>query len=182
MSEGWSSEQRPLDTQAIISALAGERVRFVVIGGIAAILHGWPGATADLDIIPEETTRNLNALGRALEALGAVPYADQLRKDLSPSGQPPEADDFEYTAEGLRRHRTWHLTSAAGSIDVVFEAEGVGNYAAHRAHPQVRDVFGIRVWIASLDDLIASKRAVARPKDLRMLPELYELRDRSPDE
>lgn len=180
MPEAWSASQRPLDTEAIIAALGAQRVRFVVIGGIAAVLHGWSGATADFDIVPEETTRNLNALGRALRALGAVPYADPARADLASSGKPPEADDFGYTAEGLLRHRVWHLTSAAGSIDIRFSAEGVGGYAEHRPGAGSREVFGISVSVASLDDIITSKRAVARAKDLRMLPELYELRDQRP--
>lgn len=177
MPDQWSSELRPLDTEMIFQAFEDEGVQYVVVGGIAAVLHRWSGATADLDIVPAGGSANLDRLGRALRSLDAVVYADPERNDLFADGKPPEADDFGYTAEGLRRHRVWHLTSDSGPIDLSFQIDGVGDYETLRSKAEPRAVFGLRVMIASLDHVIASKRAVARPKDLRVLPELEELRN-----
>lgn len=175
MRKGWSSKLQPLDTEAIFKALEDQAVQYVVVGGIAAVLHRWPGATADLDIVPADSSANLDRLGRALHLLNAVVYADPDRDDLFANGKPPEADDFGYTSEGLRRHRAWHLTSDAGPIDLAFQIDGVGNYKVLSSDSESRAVFGIKVMVASLEHVITSKRAAARPKDLRVLPELEEL-------
>ncbi|MEO7804313.1 MAG: hypothetical protein ABIS18_08040 [Actinomycetota bacterium] len=177
MPDAWSSELQPLDTETIFRALELEAVRYVIVGGLAAVLHRWSGTTADLDIVPADSSANLNKLGRALRSLNAVVYADPGRDDLFENGKPPEADDFGYTAEGLRRHRVWHLMSDSGPIDVTFEIAGVGDYQKLRNEAESRDVFGLNITVASLEHVITSKRAVARPKDLRVLPELEELRD-----
>lgn len=180
MSGGWSSEVHPLDSERILSMLNEHGVRYVVVGGIAAIVHGFSGATFDLDVVPAATTANLNRLGRALMALHALVWADPARSDRFPDGKPPEADDFGYTAEGLRRARVWRLTSEAGLIDIAMTIDGVGDYVELTRHAHRKEIFGFDVEVASLDDIIASKRAVARPKDLRALPELEALRDQPP--
>lgn len=178
MTRGWSSEVRELDAGRILAALKQHDVRFVIVGGIAAMLHGYTGATFDVDAVPAATTANLDRLGKALMKLKAVVWADPSRRDLFPDGRPPEADDFGYTAEGLRNARVWHLTSSAGLIDIVMEIDGVGGYATLRKGANTMTVFGIELAVASLDDIITSKRFVARPKDLRALDELERLRDR----
>lgn len=178
MAEGWSSEVRPLDTQTILSVLRTHGVKYTLVGGIAAILHQWSGSTADLDIVPATDTANLNRLGNALLELNAVVWADPTRTDLIQGRKPPEADGFGYTAEGLRHVKVWHLTSDAGLIDIAFLIEAIGNYLQIKPEAEEREVFGFHISIASLDQIIASKRAVARPKDLRVLPELEELRQR----
>lgn len=176
MTQGWSSRVAPLDTERILRTLRGHGVRFVLVGGIAALVHGYSGATFDLDAVPAPDTANLNRLGRALEELEAVVWADPARSDLFADGRPPEADDFGYTAEGLRHQPVWHLTSSAGLIDIAFEIDAVGGFAALNPGAKRVEIFGMRVQVASLTDIITSKRAVARPKDLRALPELESLR------
>lgn len=175
MTDGWSSGVSPLDTERILRTLTKHRVRFVLVGGVAAIVHGFSGSTFDLDAVPDDGTANLNRLGRALLELRAVVYADPTRKDLAADGKPHEADDFGYTAEGLRKAAVWHLTSKAGMIDIARAIDGVGGY--RDLSRLKREVFGMTIEVATLDDIIASKRAVARPKDLRALPELERLRD-----
>lgn len=173
--EGWSSEVHPLDAERIFRTLIEHRVVFVVVGGMAAILRGWSGSTVDADVVPAGDTANLNRLGRALRALGAVVWADPGRADLSEAGKPPEADEFGYTAEGLRHAGVWHLTSDAGLVDVAFAIEAVGGHDALEASAGSTEVFDLRVRVASLEDIIRSKRAVGRPKDLSALPALEEL-------
>ncbi len=175
MPDGWTSEVRALDTARILRVMQHHGVKVIVVGGIAAVLHRWSGSTFDLDLVPQRTTANLNRLGLALQVLTAEVWADPARQDLSPMGKPPEADDFGYTAEGLRRHEVWHLMSSAGPIDIASSIEGVGGYEALRVDAEERRVFDVDVVVASLQDIIASKRAAARPKDLRALPELEDL-------
>jgi len=164
-----------LDTARIVRTMDKHRVRVILVGGIAAIMHRWSGSTFDLDLVPATDTANLNRLGRALLELKAVVWADPSRSDLLANGKPPEADDFGYTAEGLRRHPTWHLMSKAGAIDITAAIDGVGDYRALSVGAERVSVFGVDVRVASLRDIIASKRAAARPKDLRVLAELEDL-------
>lgn len=173
---GWSSEVRPLDTERILRAFADHGARVVIVGGVAAILYGYVGSTVDLDAVPALDDDNLNRLGAALQDLRAVPWADSERRDLFPDGRPPEADDFGYTAEGLRRHPVWHLTSDAGLIDIVAEIVAAGGYVQLAAHATHLRLFDADVEIAALDDIIASKRALGRTKDLMALARLIELR------
>lgn len=177
MADGWSPQIWPLDTERIVTTLHEHGVRYVLVGGIAAIVHGFSGATFDFDAVTAQDTANLNRVGRALQSLGAVVYADPSRADLAPDGKPPEADDFGYTPEGLRRAKVWHLTSAAGMVDIAMAIDGVGDYRALVKAASRVDVFGIEALVASLDDIITSKRFLARAKDLRALPELEQLRD-----
>lgn len=182
MADGWRRTTQPLDPLTIFEALARHGVRYVLVGGLAGVAHGWPGSTGDADIVPATDTPNLNRLGAALRELDAAVWSDPGRADLFPSGKPPEADDFGFLAEGLRRHPVWHLTTAAGLVDVVFEVAGVGGFAELIADARFEDLAGVgSVPIASLDDVIASKRAADRPKDRRVLPELEALRRRAPD-
>lgn len=177
MTSGWSAQVRALDSQRILTVLDQHDVRYVLVGGVAAMLHGFSGATFDLDAVPATTTANLNRLGSALMELDALPWADPGRRDLFADGKPPEADDFGYTAEGLRKARVWHLTSSAGLIDIAMDIDGVGDYSVLAKSAVTQRVFGIGVRCASLEDIITSKRAAARPKDLRALAELEQLRD-----
>ena len=59
------------DPERMLSSLAAEGVQFVLIGGMAAILHGDVGVTVDLDVVPDREAANLERLARALRTLGA---------------------------------------------------------------------------------------------------------------
>ena len=121
---------------------------------------------------------NLDRLGDALRDLKAEVYADPARTDLFPDGRAPEADDFGFKAEPLLRHKVWSLRTTAGRIDLVYFPEAVGGYDDLAPRAVEYEAYGVRVPVASLDDIIASKRALARDKDLQALPLLEQLRDR----
>lgn len=61
-----------IDFETLIQALADEKVAFVVIGGVAATLHGSARLTMDLDIAYERSPENIESLARALTPLS--PY------------------------------------------------------------------------------------------------------------
>jgi predicted TIM-barrel fold metal-dependent hydrolase len=62
---------RDFDPERMLSVLAEEGVKLVLIGGMAAILHGDVGVTVDLDVVPDREAANLERLARALQTLGA---------------------------------------------------------------------------------------------------------------
>ncbi len=63
---------RPFDPLGAFLVLQERNVRFIVIGGIAAGLHGSPSLTADLDICYERSKANLEALASALQEVHAA--------------------------------------------------------------------------------------------------------------
>ena len=148
--------------------LAEEQVDFVVLGGFAAIVHGSPLPTEDIDVIPSRDLPNLERLATALKRLGA-----KIRRSDEPVETKIDA------AFLLNMPRMLNLVTSLGDLDLVFAPAGLlTNYEqwlerARRA--QLRD--GVIVTVANLDDIIASKTAANRPKDQRLLPYLESLRD-----
>jgi hypothetical protein len=135
-------------------------VDFVVIGGIAAIAHGSAMFTQDLDISYSPDEANLERLGSVLVGLGA-----RLRG---------VTDDVPFVPDGrtLRRTRVLTLETPIGLIDLLAEPDGAPTYARLRERARREVIAGVNVHIASLEDLIAMKKAAGRPKDLVALEEL----------
>jgi hypothetical protein len=151
------------DPLPILRVLDRHEVRFVVVGGIAAIAQGSPLPTQDLDVTPARDPENLGRLASALEELEAT-----LRVPHGP-GVP-----FPIDADFLGRATAWTLDTKLGSFDLVVVPAGTTGYDdldADAAEAELAD--GLVVRIASLRDVIRMKQASGRPKDLAALPALY---------
>ena len=158
------------DPTRLLRALVDRRVDFVVIGGVAAVLHGSSRNTFDLDICFASDPDNLEALGSTLVGLRA-----QLR-GVS------KAVPFVPDAAALRRVEVLTLTTTAGDLDVLRAPSGAPRYDVLREHADRFDVGGFEVRVASVEDLIAMKTAAGRAKDLGDIEELEAiLRLRSED-
>ncbi len=147
--------ERPLDIQRLFAALAEHRVDYVVIGGVAAQVHGHRRTTRDLDVIPAPNDENLNRLANALRELEAHP------RDL-PGGAP--------TREQLGSAPVVPpLSTAHGELHILRDVPGAAAYDDLRRRGLPLDLQEVQVVIAGLDDLIAMKRASGRPADLEDL-------------
>jgi predicted nucleotidyltransferase len=151
--------------QEILRALDENGVRYVLIGGLAAVLHGAPHVTTDVDIVPEEDLRNLERLSSALKQLNA-----RIRVPGQPDGVP-----FDHSAESLARVRVWNLTTALGDLDVTFVPSGTRGYEDLKRDAERLSVRGVEVPVASLADVIRSKEAAGRARDRAVLPTLREM-------
>lgn len=155
------SARPDLDVDAVLRPLTVRGVDFVVIGGIAAVLHGSPRATFDLDLCFAGDRANLEALGAVLVELEA-----RLRGVDDP-GLP-----FVPDADTLRRIEVLTLSTTAGDVDVLARPAGTKGYEALRRSADRFDLGGYSVLVASIEDLIAMKTAANRPKDLQDIAEL----------
>lgn len=154
-----------LDAPALLEVLLEHHVTFVVIGGLAAAVHGSPFVTQDLDITPESSQDNLARLSGALRDLHA-----RIRTDAVPEGLP-----FDHDAESLAAAGVWNLTTAHGDLDISFVPNGTTGYPDLAKDAVDVRAFGLVVPVASLADVIRSKQAANRPKDQRVLPVLREI-------
>lgn len=153
------------DPTPILAALVGRGVRFVVIGGFAARLHGGPLPTEDVDVTPDMSPDNLTRLSHALRDLEA-----RVRHPDIPDGLP-----FAHDATSLAGSLFWNLTTVHGDLDLSFTPAGTSGYPSLAPDAIRLRIGGVEVAIASLADIVRSKAAADRPKDHRALPVLREL-------
>ena len=151
--------------EALLSALKHEGVSFVIVGGIAATLHGSARLTNDLDIVYERSTENYERLAGALHPFG--PY---LRG--APAGLP-----FRFDPQTIKRGLNFTLRTNAGDIDLLGELTGVGSFQMVLEQSLEVALFGTTHRFINLEGLIKSKRAAGRPKDLEVIAELETIRE-----
>jgi hypothetical protein len=152
-----------IDFPAALTCLAGNGVRFIIVGGAAATAHGAARLTQDLDLVYARDAENLD---RLVAALG--PHAPYLR------GAPPGLP-FRFDRPTLARGLNFTLTTALGDIDLLGEIVGGGTFESLRADTVELDLFSVRCLCLALPRLIAVKRAAGRPKDLEAIAELEAL-------
>jgi hypothetical protein len=149
-----------LRVDEILERLTARGVDFVIVGGIAAVLHGSARNTFDLDICFATDQANLDALGDVLGGLDA-----RLR---GVAGEVPFVPD----GETLRKIELMTLSTSAGNLDLLAIPPGAPPYERLRRNADRYDLGGFTVLVASIEDLIAMKDRARRPKDLEDLAEL----------
>ena len=137
------------------------QVRFIIIGGMAAIAQGSAYLTADIDFWYSRDKGNLENLARA-----SVPFHTRLR---DAAGDLP----FKLDAATLSSGLNFTLSTDFGDVDIF--GAGLGAYEQTLAFSEELDLFGIPCGVLTLEGLIRSKQAAGRAKDLRLLPELKAL-------
>jgi hypothetical protein len=130
----------------LLKAFLDENVEFLVIGGYAVISHGYVRSTGDIDLWINATEANASRVWRALLKFHA-PLAKVVESDFADPtlfyfiGQPPFRVDILGSIDGPEFQEAWERRK------IVYFDE-------------------FPVPVLSLQDLIANKRAVGRPKDL----------------
>ena len=141
------------DVERLNEALARNDVAYLFIGKGAAVLHGFPDTTQDVDIFPRKDTKNAQALIEALTELGFT-------IDSAAAGEIARGKDFV------------QLRSGPFDVDLVFAPDGIESFDdAWRR--------GVRIEqfpVCALDDIIESKRQAGRAKDRETLPRLEKFR------
>lgn len=157
----------PLDPECIFAVLAKHDVDYVLIGGLAAVLHGSTAMTNDADIFPSKQPENLEHLSSALVDLEA-----RLRVDTDPDGV--AFDPHPVLIESMAM---LNMTTRCGDVDLTFMPAGLDSYAAVVGNAATFLIGGHSVRVAALGDIIRSKEAAGRPKDHATLPILRALQE-----
>jgi hypothetical protein len=157
------------DPLAICRKLSEEGVEYVLLGGFGAVIHGSSLVTRDLDLIPASTEENLTRLSRALVKLNA-----KIRTESEPVGTKLDAQFLASMPKFL------NLITDYGALDIAFRPEGMNSHFEEWLEDSLEYELaeGLVVRVASLEDIIESKKAANRPKDQMAMPYLLSLLQR----
>jgi predicted nucleotidyltransferase len=153
------------DFRAILDALVNANAEFVIVGGLAATVHGSARLTQDIDVVYARSETNLERLANSLAPLAPYPRG-------APAGLP-----FEWSVATLRGGLNFTLTTTAGGIDLLGEITGGGVYEDLLPHTVEIQLFGHPCLCLELEWLIRTKRAAGRPRDFETVAELLALRE-----
>ena len=148
------------DNGAVLKALTAAHVEFILIGGLAAIVHGSARVTYDIDVLYNREADNLGRLTSSLAPFFPYPRG-------APKGLP-----FEWSKNKLQHGCNFTLVTTLGDIDLLGLVPGNGTYETILPNSQPITLAGSTFPVVSLSDLIHLKTAAGRPKDLEALAEL----------
>lgn len=150
------------DLPTILEALVGHGVEFVIIGGMAAVAQGAPITTFDLDICHRRSAENHRRLVAALKL-----FKPALRA-------PGEAVPFVWDVRTLELGCNFTLSTTAGDLDILGELAGGATYDDLVPGSSDLELFGHRVRVMGLRDLLRAKETLGRPKDTAVIEILRE--------
>jgi hypothetical protein len=159
------------DPERMLSALADRDVRFILIGGMAAVLHGDVGVTVDIDVVPERSDENLQRLAEALRGLDA-----RIRTEGEPEGLAFDCSPEFF--QNLPPDSIVNMITEAGDLGLAFCPSGTSGFDdLKRDAIEIEAADRLLILVASLEDVIRSKEAANREKDRLALPRLRRLLD-----
>lgn len=147
------------------------RVEFIVVGGAAAVIHGAPITTEDLDVVHRRTPENVNRLMAVLDRLDAFHRYDLAHRRLKP------------TATMLLGKGQINLSTQLGPLDPLCMLSTGEGYDELVDHTVVVSDGDSEIRVLDLEKLIEVKAAAGRDKDRLALPVLIAtLEERRNDE
>jgi predicted nucleotidyltransferase len=151
------------DFERLLQTLAAGGVEYILIGGLAANVHGAIRTTRDVDVVYARSRANLERLENTL-----APLRPYLRG--APQGLP-----FRLDVATLQLGLNFTLTTDIGELDLLGEVAGGGRYEDLLPESETLDLFGLSCRCLGLEALIRVKRAAGRPKDFEAVAELEAL-------
>jgi hypothetical protein len=153
------------DPVLLLRKLNDFSVRYIVIGGIAAVAYGSPSVTFDLDICYERSQENMERLAAML-------------RDVHARLRGVDADvPFRLEAATIAAGDHFTFVTDGGDFDILGTPAGTNGYADLATASAPADFGGIVVSVAALEDVMRMKRAAGRAKDRAELEILGALRD-----
>lgn len=149
-----SNNFNPAQAQEVAAAFAAHQVDYMFIGKSGAILLGYPSTTQDVDVYPRKDADNGRRIVAALKEIGF---------DI----------DAALEQEIIRGKDFVQIKSGPFDIDLVFAPDGIENYNEAKSRMDISTGFPV----LNIRDIIASKRAAKRARDIIELPLLEAFRE-----
>ena len=157
------------DLASLIETLISAGAEFIVVGGAAAILHGAPTSTIDLDIVHRQTPDNVTRLLDVLSRLDTI-YRDPAGRHIVP------------TADALMGQGQLNLITSLGPLDSLCRLHDGRRYDDLIRHSEIFSDGDLPVRVLDLETLIEIKGSTNRPRDKILVPLLVSLRERRKDD
>ncbi len=155
------------DLEALLEVLTGAGLEFVVVGGVAAVLHGAPITTLDLDIVPRQSVENIERLWELLDELDA-----QMRLSTGSVKRP--------TREMLAGKGQINLSTNLGPLDILCALHSGEGYEELAEGAVIKGDQALELKTIDLETLIRIKSSTGRIKDKMVVPILMSLRSKKP--
>jgi len=156
-----NEKHRVVDLSALLKGLNEAGVEFILVGGLAAVAQGVPVTTFDLDIVHRQTDENIKKLLKFLKSIDAY--------QRRPDNKVIEPDERDLKGKG---HVL--LMTRFGPLDVLTAIEKGRGFEELLPDTVEIEFRGHRVYVLSLDTIVALKRGSKDPKDQYRLPILKE--------
>lgn len=157
------------NVRQIFAALDEAQVDYVVVGGLAVILHGYLRATADLDLALGLSGDNP---ARGMQALAGIGLQPRLPVPLEDFADAAKRDDWR-RSRNMQVFPLWDPANPLRSVDVFIE-EPI-DFRSLLAAAIDKDLDGVSVKVACIPHLIEMKQRAGRPRDLDDIAKLREI-------
>jgi hypothetical protein len=148
-----------MKTVELLQALSDEQVQYVLVGGMAVQLHGFLRSTFDIDLVLAMNDENLSRFIAVAQRYGLIPVSPVPIESLR------NASLIEqwHSEKGMLAFALREPHIGGSAVDVLVRPDVP--YDTLIANAVAGELFGRKVWIASIDDLLVMKRIANRPKD-----------------
>lgn len=163
--------------EAIVAALNGANVRYLIAGGLAVVAHGYVRFTADIDLIVDFDAANVK---RALAALARLGYRPRAPVGLDEFADPAVRAQWK-REKGLTVFSLFSDEHAATEVDLFVEPP-LDFEQAHQAAARMEVAPGIPATFIGLSDLVRLKQKAGRAQDLLDIDRLKAVRKENDDE
>jgi hypothetical protein len=152
----------------VFKAFYQEKVKYLVVGGLAVNLHGVPRITYDIDIIISTARDNVLNLNKTLKNLGYIP-----RLPVNPDDLADEKRRKDWIENhNMKAFSFYHKSQNSQVVDIVLDHPL--DFTKAFKHSVIKKVDDIEIYVASIDDMISMKKTSTRPKDLSDMEMLKE--------
>jgi hypothetical protein len=159
------------NVRQIFAALNDASVDYVVVGGMAVILHGYLRATADLDLVIGLSPANCK---RAMAALASIGFQSRLPVAIDDFADPRKREEW-IEQRNMLVFQLWDPNNPMRSLDI-FVKEPIAFHSL-LGDAASKDIDGMVVRVASIEHLIEMKQAAGRARDLDDIAKLQQIRD-----
>ena len=155
----------------LFKALNEANVQYIVVGGIATILHGYVRATSDIDLVVDLQVEEATKVITVLTEAGYVPKVPVKAMEFADSTKREQW----ITEKGMQVFSMYQPTNPLLTIDL-FVKQPIA-YSELYERSVVMNLEGTNIRVCSIDDLIAMKKLAGRPKDLADIEKLTKIKE-----